>query len=435
MRQLLCDALLNSLPTVEYVGERSGFDALKAKITDAFQVAEQKDEAQITLPVGYNSAAIITDLPDATHFMLSGNYAESGYAYSGKMDILGKVLTAKYILPVLRGRYGAYGAGVYFDAAGMTCSVAGLSDIDLAVEVWQGMGEYLRTIEITQKEIEAITVPAVKEFDEYYNDSDYGATLAFSEKTSQDIARTRAEMLSVTAADLRGYADLVDAMVAQGHIFAVTGKDEADSTAVDFGYYAHADTLEIAPRLTKTPGSYISGKTHDAFCPDDFLTRAEAAELLARLVADQRPASGRSPYPDVNEQDWYFDSVASLSEKGILNGYEDGSFRPDAQITRAEFAAVLAQFVDEGNALPAAEYRDVTARDWFYAPVMHLANSGFLTGYDDQTMRPDAPITRAEAVTVLNRMLGRTYADTMQHPFTDIAGHWAYEAIVAASND
>ena len=218
MKQLLSDALLGSLPTVEYVGERNGFDALKAKVTAVFQSAKKKTEAQITLPVGYNSAAIITDLPDATHFMLSGNYAESGYTYSGKMNVLGKVLTSKYILPILRGRYGAYGAGVNFDVTGMTCAATGLSDIDLAAEVWQGMGDYLRNIEITQKDIEAIIVPAVMEFDEYYNDSDYGATMALSEKTAQDIARTREEMLSVTAEDLRGYADMVDAMVAQGHI-------------------------------------------------------------------------------------------------------------------------------------------------------------------------------------------------------------------------
>ena len=95
------------------------------------------------------------------------------------------------------------------------------------MEVWQGIGDYLRNIEITQKEIEAIIVPAVMEFDMYYNDSDYGATMAFSEKTAQDIARTREEMLSVTVEDLRGYADMMDAIVSQGHIFAVTGIDGA----------------------------------------------------------------------------------------------------------------------------------------------------------------------------------------------------------------
>ena len=179
---------------------------------------------------------------------------------------------------------------MFFDAAGMTCAATGLQDIDIAVEVWYGMGDFLRDIEITQKEIEAVTVPAVKEFDEYYNDSDYGATLKYSEKTAEDIKRTRDEMLSVTPEDLKVYADMVDAMVAQGHIFAVTSKEEADSSAVDFAYYADAETLKISPRFTKTPGSYITGKTETEFCPDEPLTRAEAATLISRLAADKRPA-------------------------------------------------------------------------------------------------------------------------------------------------
>ena len=435
MRQLLTGALLGSLPAVEYVGEKSGFDALKAKVADEFQSAEQKSEAEIILPIGYNSAAIISDLPDATHFMLSGNYAESGYTYSGKLDILGKVLTSKYILPIMRGRYGAYGAGIYFNPTGMTCSTAGLQDIDVAVEVWQGMGDYIRSLEITQKEIEAFIVPAVMEFDEYYNDSDYGATLAFSEKTAQDVARIREEMLSVTAEDLKGYADMIDAMVAQGHIFAVTGKEEADSASVDFGYYADAETLEILPRLTKTPGSYITGKTENEFCPDEPLTRAETTALIARITADKRPAQGNFIFSDVNEADWYYNAVVSLAEKGILSGYDDGSFRPNNQITRAEFAAMLSQFIYGDSALDISGYSDVTAQDWFYEPVMKLADSGFLTGYDDRTMRPGDTVTRAEAVTVLNRMTGKAYSDNMQNPFTDIEEHWAHDEIVAACNN
>ena len=435
IRQLLSEVILGSVPTVEYVGERNGFDTLKTEVTAVFQSAEQKTEAQITLPVGYNSAAIITDLPDATHFMLSGNYAESGYTYSGKMNILGKVLTSKYMLPILRGRYGAYGAGVNFDVTGVTCSATGLSDIDLVAEVWQGMGDYLRNIEITQKEIEAIIVPAVMEFDMYYNDSDYGATMAFSEKTAQDIARTREEMLSVTVEDLRGYADMMDAVVSQGHIFAVTGIDGADSTAVDFGYYANANTLEVSPRLTKTPSSYITGKTEDEFCPDEFLTRAEAAALIARLTADKRPAQGNSMFSDVNEADWYYDAVVSLAEKGILSGYEDGTFRPNEQITRAEFAAMLSQFIYGDSTSDGIGYSDITDQDWFYDPVMKMADSGYLTGYEDQTMHPNDAVTRAEAVTILNRMTGKAYLDTIQNPFTDIEGHWAYEDILAACSN
>ena len=435
IRQLLSEVILGSIPTVEYVGERSVFEQLKQSISSEFQGAEIKPEPNINIPVGYNSAAIITDLPDATHFMLSGNYAESGYTYSGKMDILGKVLASKYILPILRGRYGAYGAGVYFDATGMTCSTAGLQDIDIAVEVWQGMGDFLRNIDITQKEIEAITVPAVMEFDEYYNDSDYGATLKYSEKTAEDIKRTRDEMLSVTPEDLKGYADMVDAMVAQGHIFAVTGKEGADSSAVDFAYYADAETLKISPRFTKTPGSYITGKTETEFCPDEPLTRAEAAALISRLAVDKRPAQGKAVFPDVDKGEWYYNAVVSLAERGVLNGYEDGTFRPEAQITRAELAAMLSQFLYGSTVPNGSTFSDVSEQDWFYEPVMRLAENGFLTGYEDKTIRPGNVVTRAEAVTILNRMTGKMYSDTIQNPFSDIDGHWAHDEIVAACSN
>lgn len=435
MKELLSEMVLGSLPTVEYIGEKNAFESVKEKIVIAFRTAEQRTEAQITMPVGYNSAAIITDLPDATHFMLSGNYAESDYIYSGKMDILGKVLTSKYILPTMRGKYGAYGAGVYFDNTGMTCSVAGLQDLDIAIDIWKGMSDFLRNLEMTQKEIEAITVPAVKEFDEYYNDSDYGAVLKYSEKTVDDIQQTREEMLSVTVEDLRNYADMVDAMVTQGHIFAVTDKDKADCSMIDFSYYADSKTLTIFPRLTKTPGSYITGKTENEFCPDEFLTRAEATVLISRLIADKRSAQGKSIFSDVNEADWYYDAIVSLSQKGILNGYKDGTFRPNGQITRAEFATMLSQFIYGNSTSDSDGYSDVTPQNWFYEPVMKLVGNGILTGYEDQTMHPNYAVTRAEAVAILNRMVGKTFSETMQNQFLDIDGHWAYEDILAACSN
>ena len=140
-------------------------------------------------------------------------------------------------------------------------------------------------------------------------------------------------------------------------------------------------------------------------------------------------------FSDVNEADWYYDAVVSLAEKGILNGYEDGTFRPNEQITRAEFAAMLSQFIYGDSTSDGTGYSDVIQQDWFYEPVMKLANSGFLTGYEDQTMHPNDVVTRAEAVTILNRMTGKAYSDTMQNPFTDIEGHWAYEDILAACSN
>ena len=84
-------------------------------------------------------------------------------------------------------------------------------------------------------------------------------------------------------------------------------------------------------------------------------------------------------FSDVKEADWYYDAVVSLAEKGILSGYADGTFRPNAQITRAELAAILSQFIYGDSASDKIGYSDVTDQDWFYEPVMKLSASGFLT--------------------------------------------------------
>ncbi len=430
-RQLFDRLVLHSLPTVEYVGTE-GYTAFRQAVCERFAEAEQKENANLSLPSGWDSAAIITPLQDANHFMLSGNLSDTSYAYSGKMNIIGGVLSAKYILPEMRGKYGAYGASVAIDQTGMTCAVAGLSDIDLALDIWQGMGDYLRNLAMTQKELDAIIVKTVTEFDNYYNDSDYGGILALSGKTAADIQRVRAEMLSTTVEDIRGYADLVDELAAQGHVFAVLGQAAADQAAFDFSYYANAGTLDITPRLTKHPSSYISGKNETQFCPDDMLTRAEAAVMLAGITADQRAAHGNAPYLDVHETDWFSAAVSALSEKGLLRGDGSGYFHPNSGITRAEFAAMLAPFIYGGETALPLDYGDIQPDDWFYSAMAKMVQNGYLSGYGDQTLRPENPITRAEAVTVLNRMLGQTAVADMPSPFSDIQGHWAMEEILAA---
>ena len=433
IKALCSDMILNSVPTVEYVGT-SGYANVKQAVLEQFKAAQKKGDGAVLLPVGCNSAATITTLEDANHFMLSGNIADTGYTYSGKMNVIGSVLTANYILPTMRGKYGAYGAGLIIDASGMTCAVAGLSDIDLAIEVWGGMGDYLRNLTMTQKELDAVIIQAVKEFDMYYNDSDYGAIMALTGKTPEDILRVRDEMLSTTVEDLRGYANFIDALAAQNKVYAVIGKNAADQAQYDFGYYADASALAVYPKLTKTPGSYISGKSENTFCPDDFLTRAEAASLIAKLLADRRCAKGESPYTDVTGSDWYYGAVVSLSEKGILNGYSDGTFRPDGTIRRAEFASMLANFIYGAHAALESQFIDMQESDWFYPAMAKMVSNGFITGYDGNMLCPNNPVTRAEAVTIINRMLGKTYKPGMQSAFEDIHGHWAFEEITAAVN-
>ena len=424
--------ILDTKPVIEYVGG-SGYEAFRSAAAEEFRMSSPAAKTEFRLPAGYNSAATITPLEDANHFMIAGYLPDTGYDYSGKMNVLGRVLSSGYILPVMRGTYGAYGANVSFDNTGMICGVAGLADIDLALEVWQGMGDYLRSLDMTQKELDAMIVPIVKEFDEYYNDSDYGAQMALSGKTAADIQKARVEMLDTTVEDLRGYADLVDAMVAQNRVFAVLGKTAADEADFSFAYYANAETLEITPRLQKNPPAYLSGRTDTVFAPDAPLTRAEAAVMIARLNGDQRLPEGTAGFSDVEQGDWFASAAAALAEKGVLSGDTEGTFRPEEAITRAEFAALLSKFIYGGSDDPLPVFPDVSPQEWFYEPMAEMYLAGYLTGDADGSLRPADPITRAEAVCIINRMTGRTASADVPNPFADIAGHWAYEEILAAA--
>lgn len=319
------------------------------------------------------------------------------------------------------------------DGTTLVCAVAGLKDIDLAVQVWSGMGNFLRNLEMTQKELDGMIVSAINEFDEWEANTENGAFLALSGKTAEDIKQVRSEMLSTTVEDVKSYADFVDDMAAQNRIFAVLGKDAADKANFEFPYYADAKTLTVSPRLKRNAGGYMTGKTENTFQPDAPITRAETAAIFSRLMADQRPPEEKNYFQDVADSDWFSNAVASVTEKGVLNGYGDGSFCPDKNITRAEFAAAASKFlfgtVDKGN----TKFADVSETHWAYNAISKMADSGLLNGYDGGMFLPDQPITRAEAVTVMNKMLGKAPDSEANNPFSDLLPiHWAYADILTA---
>ena len=427
----LTNKILGGVPSVEYVGN-SGYEEFKTAVCSTFGNHSGGAKEKLDLPLGYDSAVTITPMTDANHFMIAGFYDTA--ECSGKLAVLGKVLSQNYVLPSLRGKHGAYGAGISFYDKYMTAVATGLSDVDLFIEVMGGMGDYLRNLNMTQRELNAVIIPAVKEFDQYYyTDSEYGVQTALYGKTAEDLARTRAEMLSVTVEDLRGYANFVDELVAQNRVFAVLGKEAADCVKFPFAYWADAETLEITPRFKKNPRGYIGGKTDAEFAPDAPITRAETAMMLARLLADERNAENKSEFTDVADDAWYAEAVNSLCEKNILSGYENCTFMPDRFITRAELAAVLSQFIFRGRGSLDENYRDLPEEAWYYEPMAKMINAGFIQGYEDGTLRPDETVTRAEAVAVINRMTG-IKADGKTCPFDDVSPtHWAYYDLAAAA--
>lgn len=203
---------------------------------------------------------------------------------------------------------------------------------------------------------------------------------------------------------------------------------------------ADPDDTGVADWLnTKDHEVFLNGYPDGSFGPDRSMTRAEVAAMFSNLLLDKNVPITTS-FSDVAEDAWYADAVNMLASLDMIAGYEDGTFRPDAPITRAEFTAIAMRFA---NAVPEGEniFSDVHAGDWFYDVVVGSIQYGWIGGYEDGTFRPQNTITRAEVTAITNRMLGRVAdeafidaADALRN-FGDLSdAHWAYYSIMEATN-
>ena len=161
---------------------------------------------------------------------------------------------------------------------------------------------------------------------------------------------------------------------------------------------------------TKDHFAYIIGYEDGTVRPNGSITRAEVATIFFRLLTDETREqywSSTNSYTDVKSGDWFNNAVSTLSNMGILGGYADGTFRPDATITRAEFAKIAVSFFKYKDIAAENIFTDVVRGSWYESFVTAAAEIGLIEGYEDGTFRPDASITRAEACTIINRTLGR----------------------------
>ena len=169
--------------------------------------------------------------------------------------------------------------------------------------------------------------------------------------------------------------------------------------------------VEYAPNWLNTEDhfAYIVGYEDGSVRPTANITRAEVATIFFRLLTDEARAefwSSENDFTDVASDAWYNNAVSTLSGMGILGGYEDGSFRPNASITRAEFVAIATRFFDY-SARYEGGFTDVSYGDWYADCVQASADMGLVNGYEDGSFRPNASITRAEACAIVNRVLHR----------------------------
>ena len=154
--------------------------------------------------------------------------------------------------------------------------------------------------------------------------------------------------------------------------------------------------------------AYVIGYPDGGVHPHATITRAETATIFFRLLTEKTRKDNLTKYHsfrDVPQGAWYNAAVATMAKLKIITGYPDGTFRPDAPVTRAEFAAIAARF-DEKSARTTASFRDIYGH-WAERYISRSAELGWIRGYTDNTFRPDQSITRAEAMALINRVLNR----------------------------
>lgn len=158
--------------------------------------------------------------------------------------------------------------------------------------------------------------------------------------------------------------------------------------------------------------AYIIGYPDGDVHPQGNITRAEVATIFFRLLRDPVRTqywSQTNSYSDVAGDKWYNNAISTLSNMGIICGYPDGTFRPDAPITRAELTKIAASFFADPRVAATYDGRfsDVHGAEWYISYLMTAIKKGLIEGYPDGSFRPDRPFTRAETCTIVNRTLGR----------------------------
>ena len=182
---------------------------------------------------------------------------------------------------------------------------------------------------------------------------------------------------------------------------------------------------------------YLQGYSDGAIRPNDSISRAEVATIFYRLLKDTYQNSAQeTTFIDVPNDAWFSKAIGVLVSLGIVKGYSDSSFRPNNPITRAEFAALIARF-DVLSTPVDYVFKDVPASHWAADSINSAYAKGWVGGYENATFKPSQNISRAEVTKIVNTMLNRLpveFPSNLLNPFTDLSDtHWAYPYIMEAS--
>ena len=223
--------------------------------------------------------------------------------------------------------------------------------------------------------------------------------------------------------------------------FALVWEEAAVTPPVTPSEPADPDDTGVSDLLdTENHNQYLFGYPEGTFGPDQNMTRAEVAQMFYNLLVDKN-VSITASFEDVPADAWYAKSVNTLASMGIISGVGENRFEPERSITRAEFTSMAMKFT-KGALDGTNVFSDVHSGDWFYEAVVGSIQYGWIEGYEDGTFRPENWITRVEVTSIVNKMLGRFadrefvagHADEL-NAFSDVTStHWGYYHIVEATN-
>ena len=229
--------------------------------------------------------------------------------------------------------------------------------------------------------------------------------------------------------------------IIQPETYSVTHEEKSPQEIENYTYVDYTESVEYV--YSHKDLTYIVGYPDESVRPDASMTRAEAATVFYRLYDGEYPAFTRrmsnGTFEDVKTDYWFYKEVETLYNIGIVDGTDEYKFSPDAPVTRAEFAVMAARFADldytGGNI-----FDDVPNGHWAYSYINAAANAGWVEGYPDGSFRPDEPISRAEVVRLVNGVINRSITlDKLKElgvecPYNDLAEkHWSYCDLMEAT--
>lgn len=219
--------------------------------------------------------------------------------------------------------------------------------------------------------------------------------------------------------------------LARGSIVPYDGEDRL---GIRFpGSAGKTGTFTVVHWMNPEHQAFLFGYADGTFAPDRNVTRAEVAAMLVR-VFDRDEDAAPGDFPDVGDAHWAKEYIDRASGMSLMIGYPDGSFKPDAMITRAEMASAISPLLP-GATGASAGFADIDG-SWAKAVIEQANAAGIVYGYEDGTFRPNSTLTRAEAVTMIDRLLGRGPLIGLPQQWPDVTqAHWAYGYIQEASMD